>query len=217
MCSLYGQIMQICLTKCNCFHACIAHRSVAAAARGSASAPDSGCCVSAAAASLLLLPRLRPGLEKSNGNFTIFPCSHTCACLVPGLDQIAPFFWSSPSFLIFHARENERALVVSGPRDWVACQDAGVGGWVCKQCAIYCSHSLSLCLCLSLPSLTHRINSSVRIRNGYGASLELRLCGAGGVRREGVGAFLGAPVHDEGFRVLDLPEIIMKCMKCCYV
>lgn len=29
-------------------------------------------------------------------------------------------FLSSPSFLIFHARENERALVVSSPRDWVA-------------------------------------------------------------------------------------------------
>lgn len=32
-----------------------------------------------------------------------------------------------------------------------------------------------------------------------------------------VGTFVGAPVHDEGFRVLDLREIIMKCMKCCYV
>lgn len=148
VCSLYGQIMQICLTKCNCFHACIAHRSVAAAARGIASAPDSGCCVSAAALLPLLLSRLRPGLEKSNGNFTIFPCSHTCACLVPGLDQSAPFFWSSPSFLIFHARENERALVVSGPRDWVACQWGGELGVQAVR-HLLLSFDLSLYLFLS--------------------------------------------------------------------
>jgi len=30
---------------------------------------------------------------------------------------------------------------------------------------------------------------------------------------EWVKTFVGAPDHDEGFRALDLPEIIMKCMK----
>lgn len=62
--------------------------------------------------------------------------------------RVLHFFWSSPSFLIFHARENERALVVSGPRDWVAWQGGGLGVQAVRHLLL--SFALSLCLPFSL-------------------------------------------------------------------
>lgn len=103
----------------------------------------------AAAASLLLLllSRLRPGLEKSNGNFTIFPCSHTCACLVPGPGPECSIFFGLLHLSWFStlAKMSARSSSVARGIGWL-----GRVGGVQAVRHLLLSFALSLCLPFSL-------------------------------------------------------------------